>query len=77
MTSDLPPRIATCGLRSAGRPLGVPYSEQYKIRLTLACGLHNLHNLFLLLILYMRNNMFDSYKFCIIMDGSDGIFSLA
>ncbi len=77
MTSDLPPRIATCGLRSAVRPLGVPYSEQYKIRITLVCGLHNLHNLFLLLILYMRNNMFDSYKFCIIMDGSDRIFSLA
>lgn len=78
MTSDLPPRSANCGLRTAtGRSKGVPCNERYKIRITLAFGLRNRHSLFLLLILYMRNNMFDSYKFCIIMDGSDGIFSLA
>lgn len=79
MTSNLLPRSANCGLQPAdgGTPEGRLPQQRYKIRITLVCELRNLHNLFLLLILYMRNNVFDSYKFCIIMDGSDGIFSLA
>ena len=65
MTSDLPLRSAACDLRpAAGRPKGVPCTNDIKNKYPhWPLDLRNRHSLFLLLILYMRNNMFDSYKF--------------